>query len=74
MEIMEVDEPKTNTSASTTTADPIEGPSVTNDATSGTSQTATAVKSDLNTPWFVYVQPEYGYYLFIAVIHTCLQD
>lgn len=62
MEIMEVDEPKTNTPASTAAADPLEGPSVTNDVTSGISQTATAVKSDLNTPWFVYVLIEYKYY------------
>lgn len=62
MEIMEIDEPKTNTSTSTVATEPIEGPSVTNDATSGTSQRATAVKSDLNTPWFVYVRTEYGYY------------
>lgn len=62
METMEVDEPKTNTSASTSAAEPVEGPSVTNDAASGTSKTATAVKSDLNTPWFVYVRTEYEYY------------
>lgn len=60
METMEVDNSEASTSASTAAVtDPMEGSSGTNDTltiSSVTAQTPT-VKSDLNTPWFVYFPP-----------------
>lgn len=53
---MEVDKQETSTSASTVT-DPLEGSSNTSERqTPGSSQSTVAIKSDLNSPWFVHFQ------------------
>lgn len=53
MEVMEVDNPKENISSSITT-EPMEGTSGTDDKLPTLTFQTKTVKSDLNTPWFVY--------------------
>jgi len=68
MESMEVDNLETSTSTTATVIEPIEGSSsISNDTHTVTSVTpqTTTVKSDLNTPWFVYVQTTIKRILFL---------
>jgi len=66
MESMEVDNLEASTSASESVIEPIEGSSSnTNDTLTSVTPQTTTVKSDLNTPWFVYIQATIKRILFL---------